>query len=104
MTARAAPATARSSATANSAYEPPPRSGRWNCPNTASPTDRRRTPVPTATTSPAPSEPSTSGKECRTVSLRRPSAIFQSMGLTPAADSRTRTSPGPGSGSGSSMS
>ena len=59
------------------------------------------TPLPTASTTPAPSWSGiwTAGRD-RAVAP----ALFQSVGFTPDAATRTRTSPGPGSGTGRSTS
>ena len=58
----------------------------------------RRTPAPTASTTPAPSCPSTAGQRVGAV----PSIALKSEWQTPLACSRTRTSPGPGGASSSS--
>src|SRR5579862_471987 len=68
---------------------------------TASPTLKRVTPSPTATTSPAASLPGTNGGSGRNWYL--PASIRTSTYCTPRAWMRTCTSPGPGGGgSGSS--
>jgi hypothetical protein len=65
---------------------------------TASPGRSRVTPVPTRTTSPATSQPSTTGNFTRMKSFTSPSRNCQSIGFTLAACTRTSTSPSAGSG------
>ena len=68
-------------------------------PNTGSPTAKRVTPRPTASTTPVTSQPTVSGSpNCAAAPL--PARVFQSTGFTPAASTRTRTSVGSGSGTG----
>jgi hypothetical protein len=68
-------------------------------PNTRSPTSKRVTPSPSASTVPATSQPTVNGGS----PMRPPEArVFQSTGLTPAAATRTSTSVGAGSGIGTS--
>ena len=69
-------------------------------PNTESPTAKRVTPTPTASTVPATSQPTVNGGGPITVAMPPPARVFQSTGLTPAAATRTRISVGSGSGTG----
>src|SRR4051794_12425274 len=69
-------------------------------PNTASPTAKRVTPTPTASTVPATSHPTVNGGGPITLAIPPPARVFQSTGLTPAAATRTRISVGNGSGTG----
>src|SRR5829696_660880 len=62
------------------------------------------TPAPTASTVPAKSLPSTTGKRYSSMPCNRPLAMDRSMPLTEAACTRTSTSPGPASGVGMSAS
>ncbi len=64
-------------------------------PKTSSPGSYRVTPTPTASTTPETSQPSTKGGCPRNPPVAR---CFQSVGLTPAARTRTSTSLGPGAG------
>ena len=69
-------------------------------PNTESPTAKRVTPTPTASTVPATSQPTVNGGGPITLAMPPPARVFQSTGLTPAAATRTRISVGNGSGTG----
>ena len=87
----------REGAVTNSAYAPASR-GNQGIPNTASPTENRVTPAPTASTVPATSHPTVNGGGPSTAAMPEPARVFQSTGFTPAAATRTRTSVGSGSG------
>jgi len=73
-------------------------------PNTSSPGASVVTPLPTASTTPATSQPTTNGGSPSTADTPLPDRVFQSTGLTPAATTRTSTSVGRGSGRGRSTS
>ncbi len=79
---------------------PSPSTGLRTTPNTWSPTANRVAPGPRASTVPAKSLPSTTGKRCSIQSLMYPAATARSKPLTEDARPRTRTSPCPGSGIG----
>ncbi len=82
------------------AVRPGRRSGA-SCASTQSPTAKRVTPAPTATTLPAPSTPSAAGGRSPTSQL--PPLSSSSHGPTPAASTAPRIWPGPGGdGSGNS--
>src|SRR4051812_21735178 len=69
---------------------------------TSSPTVNRVTAGPTATTSPAASQPGISGRWCGKPPWSLPARILQSTGLTPAARTLITTRSGPVVGSGRS--
>jgi hypothetical protein len=70
-------------------------------PKTSSPGLNRVTPIPTASTTPETSQPSTSGIRATVMDWAR---FHQSVGLTPAAWTATRISLTPGAGLGSRVS
>ena len=71
-------------------------------PMTSSPTANPVTPGPVSATTPARSLPSPDGNVAGHMACSRPSRIFASPGLIPAALTCTSTWPGPGSGVGTS--
>src|SRR5580658_5403245 len=71
--------------------------GRNNWPNTLSPTANRVVPSPVASTTPAPSTPSTIGKIAG-AGLHSPDARRKSIGFIDAAASLIRSCPGPATG------
>src|SRR5690606_41893048 len=87
-----------------SSAQAPARRGNNGIPNAASPTAKRVTPRPTASTVPATSQPTVIGGGPSTEAIPAPARVFQSTGFTPAAPTRTRTSVGRGSGSSASPS
>src|SRR5215212_2121575 len=78
--------------------------GSETTPKTRSPAAKPVTPVPTASTVPAKSLPSTTGKWYSSMPCNCPLAMDRSMPLIEATCTRTRTSPGLASGMGMSAS
>jgi hypothetical protein len=87
-----------------SASDPVPRTGFITTPNTASPGAKRDVPSPTASTTPAKSLPTTSGKRCSIMPCNIPAVVAASKPLIDEAATRTSTSPASGFGVGKSMS
>lgn len=95
-------ATACTGTVTSSAKVPPCTTSLRAYATTSSPTDTSGVSYPTASTTPATSQPGTTGNTVSISASSPPAITFQSTGFTPALRTRTSTCDGPTFGSGSS--